>query len=79
MSKHKGKVHPVGSYKGHLTKSRRVWNNLRLGVDYGTGQMTGDIAYRMTRPQAMNQQEVAAAKDAGLSIKGQFCVSNLDR
>ena len=74
-AKHKGKVHPVGHYKGHLSQARKFWNKLPNKIP--ANQMTRDLAYQMSKPEPMTSKEIAKAEDAGLNVQGLYVVSKM--
>ena len=74
-SKHLGKVHAVGYYKGHMSDAKKLWNRLDKVV-YDT-QIDKGMSYRMNNPEPLSQKEIAEAIEAGLEAKGQFCITKM--
>ncbi len=74
--KHKGKVHAVGAFAGHLKKATRMWNRVSQ-EPIKQNQMESGMLYRMRNPEPMTPEEVATAKNAGLTVKGQFCLTKM--
>lgn len=56
--------------------AKGLWNRLNHGKQSRiSNQADKTLAYKINNPQALDGREILEAKNAGLDVKGQYCVT----